>query len=222
MKKQIITTADGSKTIHFPEWNESYHSKHGAIQEAQHVYIKSGLDFRCKRHQSSSLSVLEFGFGTGLNAYLTAIYAKENQVKITYHSVEKFPLNIKEIDSVNFAEVLKADKSEFDSLHSVEWENSTKINAHFKLKKTQADFKYFESDNKYDVIFFDTFGPRFQPELWERPLLEKCYNMMSKNGIWVTYSCKGSVRRDLENIGFKVEKIAGPPGKREMLRAIKF
>ncbi|RRO15942.1 tRNA (5-methylaminomethyl-2-thiouridine)(34)-methyltransferase MnmD [Flavobacteriaceae bacterium 14752] len=222
MKKQIITTADGSKTIHFPEWNESYHSKHGAIQEAQHVYIKSGLDFRCKRHQSSSLSVLEFGFGTGLNAYLTAIYAKENQVKITYHSVEKFPLSQQEISDFNFDKILKTKQIDFNKLHETEWESPLKINDSFQLKKILADFQSFTSKDKYDVIFFDAFGSRVQPELWVKPILQNCYDMLSKHGVWVTYSCKGSVRRDLEDIGFKVEKIAGPPGKREMLRAIKF
>lgn len=222
MKKQIITTADGSKTIHFPEWNESYHSKHGAIQEAKHVYIKSGLDFRRKQEDASSLNVLEFGFGTGLNAFLTAVYAKENQVKITYHSIEKYPLNQKEIDSVNYAEILKTNNSEFDSLHSIEWEKSIKINDYLKLKKIQTDFKYFETENIYDVIFFDAFGPRVQPELWNKSLLQMCFDLLATKGVWVTYSCKGSVRRDLRDIGFQVEKIPGPPGKREMLKAIKF
>ncbi|NBC56703.1 MAG: tRNA (5-methylaminomethyl-2-thiouridine)(34)-methyltransferase MnmD [Bacteroidetes bacterium] len=222
MKKQIISTADGSKTIHFPEWNESYHSKHGAIQEAQHVYIKSGLDFRQKLDDTSSLKVLEFGFGTGLNAYLSAIYAEANQVYLTYHSIEKYPLNQKEIDSVNYVEILKTNNSEFDSLHSIEWEKSIKINDYLKLKKIQADFKNFEGQNKYDVIFFDAFGPRVQPELWDKSLLQKCFSLLASNGVWVTYSCKGSVRRDLQDIGFQVEKIDGPPGKREMLRALKF
>jgi tRNA U34 5-methylaminomethyl-2-thiouridine-forming methyltransferase MnmC len=222
LKKQIITTADGSKTIYFPEWNESYHSKHGAIQEAQHVYIKSGLDFRCKRDKATNLTLLEFGFGTGLNAFLCLIYANANQVNLTYHSIEKFPLNQSEINSVNYAEILKLNPSEFNYLHSIEWEKSVKIHDYFQLKKIKTDFENFKTDGKYDVIFFDAFGPRIQPKLWTKPILQNCYNMMSENGVWVTYSCKGSVKRDLQNIGFQVEKIAGPPGKREMLRATKF
>ena len=222
MKKQIITTADGSKTIHFPEWNESYHSKHGAIQEAKHVYIESGLDFRQKQDDALSLNVLEFGFGTGLNAYLTAIYAKKNQIKITYHSVEKYPLGLEDISNFNFGNILKAKSIDYKKLHLIEWEKPIKISDEFQLNKIQADFKNFESQNKYDIIFFDAFGPRVQPELWDKPLLQKCFDLLAPNGVWVTYSCKGSVRRYLQDIGFQVEKIAGPPGKREMLRAIKF
>lgn len=221
MKKQIITTADGSITIHFPEWNESYHSKHGAIQEAQHVYIKSGLNFRHTQHQSLKLNVLEFGFGTGLNAFLSAIYAINNPIKIAYHSIEKYPLSQEFINDVNYAEILKVDNLDFDHLHNIEWEKSVAIHDYFQLKKIRGDFQTFNTKQKYDVIFFDAFGPRVQPELWGRPLLKKCYDMMSKYGVWVTYSCKGSVKRDLEDIGFQVEKIAGPPGKREMLRALK-
>lgn len=221
MKKQLITTADGSKTIHFPEWNESYHSKHGAILEAQHVYIKSGLDYRGQLGQTSNLKVLEFGFGTGLNTLLSLIYATDNQINVTYHGIEKYPLNPQLIRDINYSEILKSKRSKFDILHEVEWETASTISDTFQLKKIKSNFQDFQSEDKYDVIFFDAFGPRVQPELWEKPLLEKCYHTMSQNGVWVTYSCKGSVRRNLKELGFEVEKITGPPGKREMLRAVK-
>ncbi len=221
MKKQIITTADGSKTIYFPEWNEYYHSKHGAIQEAQHVYIKSGLEFRNKLKRNSSLNLLEFGFGTGLNAYLAAIYANNNQIKINYHGIEKFPLSQQEISDFNYDEILKTDKLKFITLHTVEWEKSIKIHNFFNLKKNISDFQDFKSNNDYDIIFFDVFGYRVQPDLWAKPIFQSCYDSLKNDGVWVTYSCKGSVRRDLQDIGFKVEKIDGPPGKREMLRAVK-
>lgn len=221
MKHKIITTADGSKTIHFPDWNESYHSKHGAIQEAMHVYILAGLDYRIKRHNDKALSILEIGFGSGLNAFLSSIYAKQNRLKLNYHTIEKYPLSHQIIDKVNYAEILNVNILEFTKLHDVEWEESIEIDEFFRLKKIQTDLLSFESQDCYDVIFFDAFGPRVQTELWENPVLQKCFDMMAKNAVWLTYSCKGSVRRDLLNIGFEVEKIPGPPGKREMLRATK-
>ena len=221
MKHKIITTADGSKTIHLPEWNETYHSKHGAIQEAEHVYIQAGLDFRLKSNKTKVLNILEFGFGTGLNAFLSLLYAQQNQVKLNYHSIEKYPISQQMIDEVNYAEILGVDNKEFYSLHDVEWQRSIAIHEFFKLKKLKADLRAFENDIQFDVIFFDAFGPRVQPELWEKSVLQKCYDMMNEDAVWVTYSCKGQVKRDLQDVGFYVEKIPGPPGKREMLRAVK-
>ena len=221
MKQQIITTADGSKTIYLPEWNESYHSQHGAILEAKHVYIQAGLDFRFKNHSDKALNILEIGFGTGLNAFLSSIYAKQNLIRLNYQAIEKFPLSDQVINDIDYAQALKADIDDFKKLHEIEWERSIEINRFFKLKKLKADLITFKSQNQFDIVYFDAFGPRVQPELWAKPILEKLYNMMSENGVWVTYSCKGSVRRDLQSIGFEVEKISGPPGKRDMLRAFK-
>jgi len=220
-KIKIITTADGSKTIYFPKWNESYHSQHGAIQEAKHVYIQAGLDFRYKKWKDKTLNILEIGFGTGLNAFLSSIYAKQNQVKLNYYGIEKYPLSSEIIDEIDYAEVIKTDGKSFAKLHDTEWAKSTEIHDLFKLKKIKTDFRNYESQHCFDIIFFDAFGPRVQPDLWERPVLQKCSDMMTKKAVWVTYSCKGSVRRDLLDLGFKVEKILGPPGKREMMRAIK-
>lgn len=222
MKHKIITTADGSKTIHLTEWNETYHSKHGAIQEAEHVYIRAGLDFWLKSGKAEVLNILEIGFGTGLNAFLSSIYANQNQIKLNYHSIEKYPISQQMIDEVNYAEILKVNDIEFHNLHNVEWEKSIEIHEYFKLKKLKADLQTFESDIQFDIIFFDAFGPRVQPELWEKSVLQKCYDLLNENAVWVTYSCKGQVKRDLKDVGFKVENIPGPPGKREMLRAVKF
>lgn len=221
MKHKIIITADGSKTIHLPEWNETYHSKHGAIQEAEHVYIQVGLDFWLKSNEAEVLNVLEIGFGTGLNAFLSSLYTKQNQVKLNYHTIEKYPISQQMIDEVNYSEILSVDNKEFNNLHDIEWEKSTEIHEFFKFKKLKVDLRTFENDIQYDVIFFDAFGPRVQPDLWEKSVLQKCYDMMDENAVWVTYSCKGQVKRDLQDIGFYVEKIPGPPGKREMLRAVK-
>ncbi len=219
MKKKLITTKDGSKTIHFPEWNESYHSQHGAITEALHVYIKSGLEYRMVSKPKDNISILEMGFGTGLNAYLTCKYAMENNLKVNYTSIEKYPIADEMITQLNYVE--ESDRSVFENLHAVPWGDFHSITPCFQLKKLKIDIDIFQTEETYDVVFFDAFGPRVQPHLWHKSILENMYTIMNPDGVWVTYCCKGSVRRDLMAIGFQVEKIPGPPGKREMLRAIK-
>jgi len=222
LKTQIITTADGSKTIHFPEWNESYHSKHGAFQEAKHVYIQSGLAYRCEKAFSSPIHLLEIGFGTGLNALLSLIMASELQLKINYQTLEKYPLEDSTLNALNYTNLFSKNAHMFQKLHLAEWEKTVEINSFFSLKKINSDLKNFQTESIFDLIYFDAFGPRVQPELWAKSILQNMYNALKPQGVWVTYSCKGSVRRDLQEIGFKVEKIPGPPGKREMLRAVKF
>ncbi len=222
MKTQVITTADGSKSIHIPEWNESYHSKHGALREAKHVYIQSGLAYRCENVYSSPLNLMEIGFGTGLNAMLSLLFAKTYHININYHSLEKFPLDNSILNELNYTELFPSESDSFEDLHMTEWEKMVEINPLFSLKKIKSDLTDFQSESLYDLIYFDAFGPRVQPELWEKPILHNMYDALKPQGIWVTYSCKGSVRRDLLDIGFQVEKIPGPPGKREMLRAVKF
>jgi len=222
LKTQIITTADGSKTIHFPDWNESYHSKHGALQEAKHVYIQSGLAHRSESAFSTPLQLLEIGFGTGLNALLSLLFAKKHHIKINYHSLEKYPLEKSTLLDLNYVDLFDADSHSFEDLHQAEWGKVVDISEHFSLKKINSDLNDFQSESLYDLIYFDAFGPRVQPELWERAILQNMYKALKPNGVWVTYSCKGSVRRDLQDLGFQVEKIPGPPGKREMLRATKF
>jgi tRNA U34 5-methylaminomethyl-2-thiouridine-forming methyltransferase MnmC len=221
LKSEIITTADGSKTIHFPEWNESYHSKHGAIQEAQHVYIQSGLAFYHQNNSVNALNLLEIGFGTGLNAMLSFQYAKANHLKLNYQSLEKYPLDVETLSALHYVELFTKDSEVFQQLHSTAWEKFFEINTFFNLKKIQTDIKSYQSDSVFDLIYFDAFGPRVQPALWEKPILQNMYNALKPNGVWVTYSCKGQVKRDLQDVGFHVEKLPGPPGKREMLRAIK-
>ena len=221
MEKQIITTADGSKTIHFPEWNESYHSKHGALQEALHVYIKSGLVYRSQDQLTKTLSILEIGFGTGLNTMLSLLFAKENHLKINYHSLEKYPLEKSTLRELDYVALFSSESHVFQNLHEVEWEKEQEITPFFNLKKIKADLIEFQSLTRFDLIFFDAFGPRVQPELWAKPILQNTYNILNPGGVWVTYSCKGQVKRDLQDIGFQVKKIPGPPGKREMLRAVK-
>lgn len=219
MRREIIITSDGSTTIHIPEWNEQYHSKHGAIQETYHVFIKNGLDL----FKDQKISVLEIGFGTGLNSFITFIEAEKRDLKVDYVGVEKYPISEEELNQLNYVSELKA--AEFDSIfknmHSNTWGKKHFLNDNFSLEKRQQDFKDIDDNEAFDLIYFDAFGARVQPELWTVSIFNKMYNALKVNGVLVTYAAKGSVRRAMIEVGFKVEKLAGPPGKREMLRAKK-
>ncbi len=217
MKRTIITTADGSKTIHLEAWNEQYHSKHGAVQEAYHVFVDRGLS----AIQKSQISILEIGFGTGLNALITFLEATSKGLQINYTGVERYPVIAAELDQLNYISELKAEeyKDLFRAMHSCSWEVETEITTYFRLCKQQKDFKEIDDVQEYDLIYFDAFGARVQPELWTEEIFQIMFNSLKKNGILVTYAAKGSVRRAMLAVGFQVERLPGPPGKREMLRA---
>ncbi|TYC17129.1 tRNA (5-methylaminomethyl-2-thiouridine)(34)-methyltransferase MnmD [Bizionia gelidisalsuginis] len=226
MKRQIITTDDGSKTIHIPEWNEQYHSKHGAIQEANYVYLDKGLIgfLSSDKHQGSipNVSILEIGFGTGLNAFLTLLYAEKHQLAIKYVGVEAYPITAEELQSLNYSEVASDNTSElFNTMHSVPWETFETICEVFQLKKQKKSFLEIDAIAEFDVIYFDAFGPRVQPELWTEAVFKTMYTALKTNGVLVTYCVQGHARRAMISAGFTVEKLEGPPGKRHMLRAHK-
>lgn len=222
MQRKIITTADGSKTIQIEGWNEQYHSVHGAIQEANHVYIKHGLLFFISENKSGkAISVLEIGFGTGLNALLTFLKAEELQQQINYVGVEAFPVTSEELKQLNYASELKIEASKFQALHDCSWEAQNQISDLFQLKKEQKFFKDISEENTYDIIYFDAFGARVQPELWSEDIFKLMHKALKKNGVLTTYAAIGSVRRTLQALGFDVERLDGPPGKRHMIRAIK-
>lgn len=223
MERKIIKTGDGSVTIHLSEWDEQYHSKHGAIQEAQHVFIKMGLEYWVGLNKEKQLSILEIGFGTGLNAFITFLEAKKLQLNINYTGVEAYPVSENEISELNYAEMLSAENQidSFRKMHQIPWNTQEAIAENFHLKKQQKRFEKIEDVNKYDLVFFDAFGARVQPELWTEEIFAKMYAAMKNNGVLVTYSAKGSVRRAMQTAGFIVERLPGPPGKREMLRALK-
>jgi len=224
LRRKIITTADGSKTIQIEEWDEQYHSIHGAIQEANHVFIKHGLHHvnSISEKSSQEISILEIGFGTGLNAFITALESQKLQKKIHYVGVEAYPVATKEIEQLNYAELIKEQASEmFTKLHDVPWEVQTEISSNFRLTKRQQFFSEIGDESSYDLIYFDAFGARVQPELWTEDIFRIMYNALKNNGVLVTYSAKGSVRRAMQAVGFRVERLEGPPGKREMLRASK-
>lgn len=218
MKRQFLITADGSTTIHLPEWNENYHSKHGAIQEAMHVFLKMGLSLF---YDFKEVAILEVGFGTGLNAYLTFLNAQSINLKVNYVGVEAYPVLFDEIRYCNFPEQLKKSREVFEKLHTSDWETNTIINNNFKLKKRKQFLSEITDENKFNLIYFDAFGPRVQPELWTVNQFQILFKSLQQKGVLVTYSAKGSVRRALQEVGFIVERLPGPPGKREMLRASK-
>ncbi|MEX0996525.1 MAG: tRNA (5-methylaminomethyl-2-thiouridine)(34)-methyltransferase MnmD [Flavobacteriaceae bacterium] len=218
MKRQLLITADGSTTIHLPEWNENYHSKHGAIQEAIHVFLKMGLSLF---YDFKEVTILEAGFGTGLNAYLTLLDAQSKNLKVNYVGVEAYPVSLDEIKHCNFPEQLNKTRDFFEKLHTSEWEKEISINDIFILKKRKQFFSEITDENKYHLIYFDAFGPRVQPELWTVEQFQILFKSLLQKGVLVTYSAKGSVRRALQEVGFTVERLPGPPGKREMLRATK-
>ncbi len=218
MKREIIITADGSTTIHLADWNENYHSKHGAIQEANHVFIKMGLSLFFNQNE---ISILEIGFGTGLNALLTLLNAEKDNLKVYYEAIEAHPVDFSEIKNINFPEQLHIDRILFDQLHQVEWELTHQITTNFSFKKRNLFFNQIDDKNRFDLIYFDAFGPRVQPELWTEPIFKLMFNALKSKGVLVTYSANSNARRAMQAAGFLVEKLAGPPGKREMLRATK-
>lgn len=219
MKRKIITTSDGSTTIHITEWDEHYHSIHGAIQEAYHVFIDHGLSIIKK----SSFAILEMGFGTGLNAFISLLEAQKRQLQIAYTGIEAYPVPQEELKQLNYVKELDASEQAkyFSKMHSCDWEIPCQITPNFNLAKRQKDFGNMNEKNAYDLIYFDAFGARVQPELWTEVMFKKMFNALKSEGILVTYSAKGSVRRAMQTVGFKVERLPGPPGKREMLRATK-
>lgn len=219
MNRSVVTTKDGSSTIFVPELDEHYHSVHGALQESLHVFIKAGLHHY---QESKELHILEVGFGTGLNALLTALESEKSKQHICYTTLEKYPVIQEELRQLNYTKDLSASTSIlFDKLHKCTWETMEVVSALFHLKKIRKDLKEFSAYEEFDLIYFDAFAPSAQADLWSIPVFESMYSALKSGGMLVTYCVKGDVRRNMQAAGFTVEKIPGPPGKREMARAFK-
>lgn len=219
MIRKIITTADGSKTIKIEDWEEQYHSIHGAVNEAYHVFIDKGFQYLT----NEPINILEIGFGTGLNALITLIEADKTSRQVDYTGIEAFPVTEEEISQLDYIGTLEAEtfREAFFKMHTRPWGIKTKLTPRFTFNKYKKDFRDISDNNLYDLIYFDAFGARVQPELWTEPVFDKMYKALNKHGVLVTYSAKGSVRRAMQAVGFIVERLPGPPGKREMLRALK-
>jgi len=221
VERKIILTEDGSHSISVPDLNVTYHSIHGAIQESMHVFIEAGLRFWSGHSQwADRYKIFEMGLGTGLNALLTAIEAEEKKSKIRYTAVEQFPISIEEARTLNYTEYLDHEKL-FQQIHESSWIERVIISEYFILQKEKISLLNFSAAERFNLIYYDAFAPNAQPELWTKEIFEKLFQMLEPNGILVTYCSKGDVRRAMMSAGFGVEKLKGPPGKREMLRAVK-
>lgn len=220
MIRKVFLSADGSHTIAVPEMNVTYHSIHGAIQESLHVFIEAGLNYFLNRSTAQAINIFEMGFGTGLNAFLTAIKAEETKTNIHYTSVETSPLSFEEASGLNYAEILGRAEL-FQQLHDCEWNELVFVNEFFTVEKLQTNLLAFSSSRQYNVIYYDAFAPAAQPELWTKEVFEKMFSMLAGGGVLVTYCSKCDVRRAMIAAGFTVKKLPGPPGKREMLWAKK-
>ncbi len=218
---RIFETQDGSHSIFSEKYSVGYHSKYGAIQESRHVFMEAAL--HCKALLKKELAILEIGFGTGLNAFMTYLEAKDLQLVIRYVTVEAFPISLEQAEQLNYPDLLGAESetSAFLKMHRVDWEKLVHLSNCFTFEKLKRHFENICYQNQFDIIYFDAFDPDAQPELWETNLLQKMYDALLPGGILVTYCAKGSVKRTLKAVGFEIESLKGPPGKREMTRARK-
>jgi tRNA U34 5-methylaminomethyl-2-thiouridine-forming methyltransferase MnmC len=218
---KIITTGDGSHSLFNESLNETYHSTHGALRESLHVFIKNGLDVALEKSSSSEISILEVGFGTGLNALLTFQKSRHISQRIVYRSLEAFPLSGDVLNQLNYGTACE-DENSFKIIHEARWNIETDLSPKFTLFKEQTTLQLAElGECSFDVIYYDAFAPSKQPEMWEITLLEKVVRSIKAGGLFVTYCAKGQLKRDLKFLGLTVETLPGPPGKKEMIRGVK-
>ncbi|MBB1140444.1 tRNA (5-methylaminomethyl-2-thiouridine)(34)-methyltransferase MnmD [Myroides sp. WP-1] len=222
MKRKIIVTSDGSHSLEMEEWGETYHSIHGAIQESNHVYIEQGL---MKFIHQEEIHILEFGLGTGLNAFLTMAVLVPKEKALVYHSIEAFPLNQEEYQVLDFPSLLpefEEGKTLFATLHQADWNREVQLHKQVVIQKLQSKFEEVTVETNYfDIVYFDVFGYQFQPHLWSEEIFKKAYDSLKKGGVLVTYACRSAIKRNLKAVGFTLEIVPGPPGKREMTLAFK-
>jgi tRNA U34 5-methylaminomethyl-2-thiouridine-forming methyltransferase MnmC len=222
MSLLIQITQDGSHTLFSEEFNEIYHSRRGAWQESKHVFIVAGLEFALQTQ--NPLKILEIGFGTGLNALLTLEKVYQTNYQIEYWGIEPLPVDFKLIKQLNYENFLSnvVFKDYFKQLHQVDWHKKNELLPNFTLQKIQINFEDWEAEtNSFDLIYFDAFAPTKQPKMWQTEVFEKLYTLLNGKGIVVTYCAKGQIKRAMKSVGFEVQTLPGPPGKREMIRAIK-
>ncbi|TYZ13478.1 tRNA (5-methylaminomethyl-2-thiouridine)(34)-methyltransferase MnmD [Hymenobacter lutimineralis] len=223
MDVEVRTTADGSSTLYVPALNEHYHSTHGAVQEAQHVYLRAGLE-PLLAAASAPVRVLEIGFGTGLNALLTLQRSLVSPMLITYDTLEKYPLPLSVIEQLGVERyILNPELQDLHrQLHTAPWNEDVLLAPHFRLRKIDQELQQTTlPENQYHVIYFDAFAPEKQPDMWTDAVFTQLYEATAPGGCLVSYCAKGSFKRSLLAAGWQVEKIPGPPGKREMTRAWK-
>ena len=216
--RELQLTADGSHTLFIPEMDEHYHSVNGAIQESRHVFIETGL----KSMPKKEIRVLEIGFGTGLNAFLTWLETEKSGQTCYYATIERFPLDPHITEALNYAEQINPERKEdYQALHTAAWDEPICLSNNFTLHKLKGDSNQDGLPDAIDVVYFDAFAPEKQPEMWNQAIFDRLFAAMQPGGVLTTYCAKGVVRRMMQKAGYTVERIPGPPGKREMLRARK-
>lgn len=217
---EIQATNDGSHTLYRADLNETYHSHKGALGESEYVFIEKGLEHRSKESEKKEISIFEVGLGTGLNALLSAQFAVKHDIKVHFHSVEPFPVPEAIYQQLNYADS-KNDQALFQAIHESTWEKAVVISDHFHLYKYEQKLEDFAVDVVVDVVYMDAFAPSKQAEVWALENLEKCYGLLNKGGILVTYCAQGQFKRNLKACGFELEVLPGALGKKEMVRAVK-
>jgi tRNA U34 5-methylaminomethyl-2-thiouridine-forming methyltransferase MnmC len=221
---KLIITEDGSHSLYSPKLNETYHSFHGALQESRHVFIKEGLTHFSQNHPNKEINVFEVGLGTGLNALLSVEWCLNHKIKVNYNSIEAFPISLEQAAALNYAKLLDMVDSDqiFDKIHQLNWDEQFDINEFFAFRKIRNTLQDYDlKENEYDLIFFDAFAPNKQAEMWDMTILFKIASSMKVGGEFLTYCAQGQLKRNLKSLGLYVDTIAGPPGKKEMVRAIK-
>jgi len=221
---KLLLTNDGSHTLMVEELNETYHSRHGAIQESKHVFIKNGFRHILGKHPGELIRIFELGLGTGLNVLLTALESEKLAVPVEYTSIEPFPIPEKIFDQLNYHKLINnpSVKDYFDRIHSLTWDKLNNIHPFFKFRKIHSTIQEYSCDDKYfQLVYYDAFAPNKQPEMWHKDILQKVYDFLGGKSIFVTYCAQGQVKRDLRSSGFTVLTLQGPPGKKEMIRGEK-
>ena|ERR1700743_17924 len=218
---EIVTTADGSNTIYNSEVGENYHSRHGALQESRHVFLNSGLKYFLVDKNLTEVSVLEIGFGTGLNFLLSAEYCTTEKINLNYTGIEAYPLNNELIIQTGYDQYISAPVWDgFINQYTESLKNSVQINIDCQLHIANCKLLDFDEAQQYDVIYFDAFASARQPEMWDEEAITHTIKFLKPGGVFVTYAITGNLKRMLKSLGLKIEKAPGAPGKREMLRAI--
>ncbi|MFM7154474.1 MAG: tRNA (5-methylaminomethyl-2-thiouridine)(34)-methyltransferase MnmD [Bacteroidota bacterium] len=217
----LFSTADGSHSVHSGQFGVTYHSAHGAVTESAHVFIDHGLGF--VKSENKPVAVLETGFGTGLNAFMTLLEAEKPGLSVYYCTLEIYPLDPVTATALNYPDVLgvPAYNEVFCQLHTCEWNRALSVTPTFLFEKREESITSFVREGTFDVIYFDAFDPQAQPELWTEEVMNRMYRSLRTGGVLVTYCAQGQFRRNLRSAGFSTERLPGPPGKREMTRAIK-
>lgn len=219
MEIKIITSGDGSHTLFLPHLNETYHSNHGALAESLYVFIEKGLLHIAEKE--NSITILEVGLGTGLNALLTQLATSENNIVADYHTLEPFPLPKEVYQNLNYSEITGSKKEDLVKIHESEWNLKTQLQPGFFFTRYKTTLQEFQTNTEFNLIYFDAFAPNKQPEVWSQENLRKCFELLVSGGVLVTYCAQGQFKRDLKAAGFIVENLPGPPGKKEMTRAVK-